>query len=402
MKAHTSPTDTKNTKPKRWVRKFPFNASPEVRVNIFGILFAVVIVSFAGFVALYTARLPYYAVAPGSVHAVSQAIRISESDQYPLYPNQQGGFGFVTASVSGRLSPLEWINSKFTEGAQIFHVNTLGEDPPSNQERQITGRIQIINSQMTSVLLAFELLGIEVQELPEGLRIAEISECSGSLNILQPNDVIIGGEGQQIVLQSQLADLLTNKSAGDNLSLTVRRGVEQLELNFTLNARNEPCLLEFFNTDTSSPGEATDTTNNSPAIGITLIQIIRIETPIDVEFFTGNIGGPSAGLSFTLGLLDILEPGDLTGGKRIAATGTIDRSGRIGDIGGVQEKMISVKRQGYDLFFVPKNQLDQIKNIDSSLEVIGVETITDVLVALIERGGDPLDTYSGFPVRQEI
>ena len=75
--------------------------------------------------------------------------------------------------------------------------------------------------------------------------------------------------------------------------------------------------------------------------------------PIDVTVHTSDIGGPSAGLAMTLGIMDKLTSGRLTGNRIVAATGTMDQYGNIGDVGGVAEKTVAVERAGATVFFVP-------------------------------------------------
>ena len=107
------------------------------------------------------------------------------------------------------------------------------------------------------------------------------------------------------------------------------------------------------------------------------------------------MGGPSAGLAFTLALLDELTPGELTGGKKVAATGTITPSGAVGEIGGLPQKTVAVEREGAELFLVPLAELAeaQAKAEGTNLKVVGVETLDDALAALQEFGG------SGLPSR---
>jgi len=119
--------------------------------------------------------------------------------------------------------------------------------------------------------------------------------------------------------------------------------------------------------------------------------------PVTVNVSTGEISGPSAGLAFTLTLIDELTPGDLTGGHKVAATGTINLDGSVGDIGGLHQKTVAVKEAGADYFLVPKDQeqeaIDEAKG--SSLKVIGVSTVAEALQVLKSIGGD----LSGIPTQ---
>ena len=104
----------------------------------------------------------------------------------------------------------------------------------------------------------------------------------------------------------------------------------------------------------------------------------------------GNIGGPSAGLAFTLGVIDELNPGDLTGGRKIAATGTIESDGSVGDVGGVVQKTAAVRRAGAIAFLVPPGEYaDAVKNAGPKLKVIKVTSLEQALDALKGLGRRP-------------
>lgn len=110
--------------------------------------------------------------------------------------------------------------------------------------------------------------------------------------------------------------------------------------------------------------------------------------PIDVSVNTVDIGGPSAGLSMTLGIIDKLGGGHLTGGHTIAATGTIDASGAVGDVGGVPQKTIAVERAGATVFFVPPQEYKPALSKDTpQLHVYAVSTLDQALAILKKFGG---------------
>src|SRR5699024_3507973 len=99
----------------------------------------------------------------------------------------------------------------------------------------------------------------------------------------------------------------------------------------------------------------------------------EFEMPIDVDIAIDNVGGPSAGVMFALGIIEVLTPGDLTGGRNIAGTGTISLDGRVGPIGGVGMKMIGAVQDGSDYFLAPRaNCPEVVGNIPSGLQVIAV------------------------------
>ena len=126
--------------------------------------------------------------------------------------------------------------------------------------------------------------------------------------------------------------------------------------------------------------------------------------PFEVDIDTGQIGGPSAGLAFTLALIDELTPGELTGGRNIAVTGTINLDGSVGAIGGLAQKVSAVEQHGVDVFLVPASQReleapepgepDPREKLNDAghndVEIIPVANLDEALAALLELGGDPL------------
>jgi PDZ domain-containing protein len=98
---------------------------------------------------------------------------------------------------------------------------------------------------------------------------------------------------------------------------------------------------------------------------------------------SGEVGGPSAGLMWALGLYELLDPGDLTAGRTIAGTGTIDLAGRVGPIGSIREKVIGAERAGADLFLVPVDNMPELEGVETGdMELVPVKTFDDALEAL--------------------
>jgi Lon-like protease len=116
--------------------------------------------------------------------------------------------------------------------------------------------------------------------------------------------------------------------------------------------------------------------------------------PFDLEVNTDRIGGPSAGLAMTLAVLDRLSPGELTGGGKVGATGTIEADGSVGEVGGVKQKTASVRASGAKLFIVPLAEVALAKPHAGKMQVIGVRNLEEALAALRKAGGDPLPSPS--------
>jgi PDZ domain-containing protein len=123
-------------------------------------------------------------------------------------------------------------------------------------------------------------------------------------------------------------------------------------------------------------------------LGIETMQQVHWNFPIKVSVHTTNIGGPSAGLAMALGIMDKLSGGHLTGGRTVAATGTIDENGAVGDVGGVAQKTIAAEQAGASVFFVPPQELAAAKSkATPKLHVYAVSNLDQALFLLKALGG---------------
>ena len=113
--------------------------------------------------------------------------------------------------------------------------------------------------------------------------------------------------------------------------------------------------------------------------------LIEKRTGIDdlyVTMDTGDLGGPSGGLAFALALLDVLTPGELTNGRRVAATGTIAPDGAVGPVSGIPQKTLAVRRAGVEVFLVPRADYDEVVALAGDMRVVPVDTFDDAVSAL--------------------
>jgi len=115
--------------------------------------------------------------------------------------------------------------------------------------------------------------------------------------------------------------------------------------------------------------------------------------PFDVQISSGDIGGPSAGLMWALGLYDLLTPGDLTGGRTIAGTGEINVDGAVGPIGGIEDKIVAAERAGAEVFLVPAENMAELKGVDTGdMKLVSVSTFQEALDALAASGGQGIQS----------
>jgi PDZ domain-containing protein len=134
------------------------------------------------------------------------------------------------------------------------------------------------------------------------------------------------------------------------------------------------------------PAEASP--SGTTCLGVASQQFATYQFPIDIKINTQLVGGPSAGLAFTLAIIDDLTPGSLTGDKKVAVTGTIAPDGSVGEVGGVQQKAITARTNGVQLMIVPKGEAADARRGAGDVRVVGVNNLDEALDALHRAGGE--------------
>jgi PDZ domain-containing protein len=313
-------------------------------------------------------RLPYYAMAPGSAREVGPLI---EADDETTIHDADGEVLLLTISLQ-QVHPIEafvgWIRND---------VDILPKDqvlPPETSDREYRQlNYQVMDeSKQNAIVVALRRLGYEVKEKGEGALVEKVLPQFPAQGRLQPGDVIKAIDGRPIALVSDATAIISAHQPGDVLTVDVVQpdGSEPRQLTVPVAADPEQ--------------------GGRTVLGVFLRSFRRdFDVPFDVRIESGNIGGPSAGLAFTLGVIDSLTPGELTGGNKVAATGTIEIDGRIGDVGGVAQKTSVVNSSGVDVFLVPAGEYEVAKkHAAKDVTVIKVTTLQEALDALGSVGGD--------------
>lgn len=328
-------------------------------------------------VASALVKVPYWSFSPGAIRDTAGVVRVGGAETYPV----EGSISFTTVSIRGRLSVAElaigWIDPDTT----IVHESEFLVDRDADQNRQINMQLMDSSTQ-TASYVALDRLGYEVTIRGTGAIVVNVVEGAPAEGIIEPGDTIVSVDGMAVSLANDLVETISERPPGTQVVLgVVPLGTDEVdEREVTLAARDDDPTKAFL-------GVSPVTRNES----------FEFPSAISIDFATGGVGGPSAGLAFTLTLLDQLSPGDLTGGLDIAATGTIDRAGNVGPIGGLEQKAIAVRRQGVPIFLVPaRTPEDELREVyrlaGDSVQIVPVETLSDALEALVSAGGDPLPT----------
>jgi Lon-like protease len=326
----------------------------------------VVIIILAGTVI----RLPYVIYSPGDATPVEGIVQISGAKTYKT----PGQILFLTVAVSrGRPNVWRFLAAKLDDDSQI-----IGEDRYlGGQSRTRVNKENVVamdDSQVAAKTVALNELGYKVKASGAGAIVRQVVKGSPADGHLEPDDLITAIDGQTVQLADEVGTIVRAKPAGTQFDFTViRKGATRSELITTRAAKTGPL-------------------KGKPQIGIVPeTKDLKLSYPVDITIDPGPVSGPSAGLAFTLTIIDEMTPGSLTGGQKVAVTGTMDLQGNVGEVGGVPQKTAAALDAGAKLFLVPPPEVKQAKaRAGTGATVIGVRTIDEALRALRAHGGAPV------------
>ncbi len=331
-----------------------------------------------------------YALTPASAEPVTHRIVFGELPDDVERFETSSDFYFVTVSSPAQ-SVLGWLAGRNDAAVRfISSEDKFGTRTP-DQRREINLQ-SMRTAEQEAQFVALTALGFDAEITPGEVVVQEMLCLTASEDgatcleffpsdaEVDPADTILEADGRPLASVDDLVAALADKEPGDTVDLLLDRpGVGELEVTVELSESPD------------DPGRT--------IVGFRPFDTRVVNLPFDVHIETGAIGGPSAGLAFTLALIDQLSPGQLTGGRNVAVTGTINLDGTVGAIGGLAQKVSAVHQNGVDVFLVPASQSElsdpvQMQTLVDAgrgeVEIIPVGTLDEALAALEELGGDPL------------
>lgn len=338
----------------------------------FGLLVAAVV----GTVLFATAPSPYVVERPGPVFDTLGEVESSEGDPVPLieipdettYPTS-GRLDLLTVYVDGsRENPLSWLDvaqAWFDPSRTVLPIDSVYPEDQTEEEADEESAAAMDTSQQDAVAAALTELGIPYGSV---LTVAGVVEGTPSEGVLDEGDEILTARGEPVTGVDELRAALAAAGVGTEVELGIRRGVEELTVVLA------PVASE---------------TDGSPVIGVFASSVY--DFPLEVNIQLENVGGPSAGMMFALGIYDKLTPGELTGGEHIAGTGTIGGSGEVGAIGGIVQKMYGARDAGASWFLAPESNCGEVVGrIPGGLEVFSVADFDDAIDAVEAIAADDI------------
>ncbi len=331
----------------------------------FSFVFLLSLVSAVGFLI----RPSYVAIVPGSVRDTEPLVMVDGAATYP----SDGEIDYTTIRLQQDMDLWTYLYTKWRDEGEFIDRDTYFGTLTPDQNREINLE-RMTSAKDTAIAVALDQLGFDTIS-DAGVIVANLVEDSPAVGVLEPGDVLSSIDGEPITSDVQLIERLSSYGPGDVVTFEVTRGEGALQpFAITLGVRPDG-------------GEA-------GFIGIVPVTLADIsDPPFDIDIDSGSVGGPSAGLAFTLAILEELTPGELTGGTKVAVTGTIGIDGTVGPIGGIEQKAVAVRKSGAAYFLVPASQLPEElevvrQRVGEGVQVIEVENLDAALEALRSIGGD--------------
>ncbi|HEX6515572.1 MAG TPA: PDZ domain-containing protein [Nocardioidaceae bacterium] len=278
--------------------------------------------------------VPYVTMSPGptiNVLGESQGKDIIDIAGHKTYP-AKGQLRLTTVSVTGPsqdLTLVEAMTAWFDQTRAVYPRDVIYDPRKSVQDVQTESSVEMVGSQDTAIAAALSELGYHVPTVTEVLAVTKDAPADGKLRV---RDKILSVNGKQISDAASVSKAVQRTGVGKPARFVVRRDgkVERVTVRTKASA--------------DDPDKA--------IVGVVVGEGYRFPFDVSVNI-DDQIGGPSAGLIFSLGVYDELTPGSLTGGAEVAGTGTISPDGSVGPIGGIQQKIVAAADAGAKLFLVP-------------------------------------------------
>lgn len=322
------------------------------------IVLGVFLLLLVALIASVLVKVPYVILRPGpapNTLGELEGKRILSVTGTRTYPTS-GALRFTTVSMFGgpgnRPSALEYALAKLDSSAQVYRESDLFAPTVTKEQVQKENAAEMTGSQSAAEVVAARKAGFTV---PERIVVAAISEKAGARKVLRVKDVITSVNGVKVADSPALQREMKKVKPGASVQLGITRDGKAHTVEVP-----------------------TQQVDGRAVMGLGLDP--KATMPFKVSMAVGDVGGPSAGMMFTLAIYDAVTPGALTGGKQIAGTGTMVSTGDVGPIGGIREKVIGARDEGATSFLAPADNCSELKgHVPDGLTVYRVATIDDAI-----------------------
>ncbi|MFJ7929333.1 SepM family pheromone-processing serine protease [Peribacillus sp. NPDC096448] len=318
--------------------------------------------------ALYS--LPFYVSKPGMAKELEPIIEVSGGDE------AKGSFMLTTVRM-GRANIYSYMLAKWSKYQELYPETSIRTEDETDEEYNIRQLHLMDGSKNNAIKIAYEKAGKEVEYEYLGVYVLDVLKGMPAAKELKAGDQIIQVDDVKFKSAQEFMDYINGKKAGDEVKIVYKR--EETEKTAVLS-------LQPFKNDPNRVG-----------IGISLDDNRKVTTKPAIAIDSEQIGGPSAGLMFSLEIYNQLTKGDLTNGYEIAGTGTMSDDGTVGPIGGIQQKIVAADKSGAEIFFAPnengaagsnyEDALIAAKDIDTDMKIVPIDTFEDAITYLTKLNG---------------
>lgn len=339
---------------------------------IFVIILALLVVSF-----FY--RLPYEVMKPGDAHDLGPVIHIKGGHKY-----KNGKFMFMTVRLV-QPNIYQYLIAKAMKYETVIPMGQLLQKGQSMQEYQ-RYQIQLMDSaQYSAIYMAYDRAGKHPKIEHNGVIVVGLIKGMPASKKLKPGDIIVGADGKSVKTNNDLLQIVKSKKPGQSIPLTIKRKGK---------SEHVSVAVGHFPKQVITSEKKQGIKPKKYGIGINLTENVKLKVHPQVHFDTGQIGGPSGGLLFTLAIYNRLTSENWTKGYKIAGTGTMNiekvkgsnqYKGVVGPIGGIKDKVVAADRRNVEIFFAPvadnnyKNAVAAAKDIHTKMKIVPVKTFKDAL-----------------------
>jgi Lon-like protease len=301
--------------------------------------------------ALNFYRLPVVALSPGPMEDVLARLKVEGSRVY----DSEGKLYLTSVGIDDNVRFYEALLDMANRDVQLVPRAQLYPEEQDSAEIDKENVALMDRSKETATVVALRQVGYKIE--PSGVEVTEVVAGAPADGKLRAGDEILAADGHLVDSTDEVRKAITGHKPGERVAFRVERG--KGEKNVSVEVQE---------------------VEDQPRVGI-LLRDLFPNLPVKVTIQTqNNIGGPSAGLMFTLSIIDKLTSDDLTGGRRIAGTGEIALDGSVLPVGGVGEKLIAVHRLGVTTFLIPAENCAGVKGqVPDGLRLVKVSKVDDAL-----------------------
>lgn len=316
-------------------------------------------------------KLPYYYTVPGEAKELAPFVDVQGG-----FKDEKGSFMLTTVQM-GKANIYDYGLSLFSDNRALIPERQLRPKYESNQEFFHRQQMLMSNSQEQAKIVAYKAANKKLDYEYHGILVTSIVKEMPAADILQAGDHILAVDGERVLTVLELNEQLANKQEGQNVQLTIKRNEEKMVVAVPM--AKFPIRYE-------RTGDQVGLGLNYPITA----RNIHFEPSITIE--TTDIGGPSAGLMFSLEIYNQLVEEDITKGYRIAGTGQINEEGKVLRIGGIKQKIIAADKAKADIFFAPNEEgrsgsnyeeaIEKAQEINTNMMIVPVDTFAEALTYL--------------------